>query len=184
MRQQAEDRDAAAAAVVTAANLRTTRRDTPGPTLRVATTGSVASMADWEIFKRNRAPAVKGPAVTLMHRGQLSLNDAAFAELGSPKAVELMFSRANRLIGIRPVDPNEPHAYIPRTPAKQKGRGPYIISGAAFLTHFGIAVPETTRYMVALEGDTLIIDLKQSGIPVTSSQSRPASKGNDKGRGS
>ena len=119
-----------------------------------------------------------------MQRGQLSLNEAAFAELGSPKAVELMFSRADRLIGIRPVDPNEPHAYSPRTAAKNKGHGPYVISGAAFFTHFGIDVPQTTRYTVTMNDNTLVIDLKEPGIPLTTGQSGPADNGSDKGKGS
>jgi hypothetical protein len=139
---------------------------------------------EWEVFKRSHSPAIKAPAVTLMHRGQLSLNEAAFTELGSPEAVELMYSRANRVIGMRPVDPTEPHAYIPRTPAKQKGRGPYIISGAAFFSHFGIAVGETTRYMVTVKDGILTIDLKEAGIPVVTGENRSANRADDGGSGS
>ena len=139
-------------------------------------------MTEFEVFKRSHSPAMKSPAVTLMHRGQLSLNEAAYTELGSPAAVELMYSRADRVIGIRAVDPDEPHAYVPRTPAKQKGRGPYILSGAAFFSHFGIPLGPTTRYMVTVKDGILTIDLKKPGIPVVVGESKPANKGSDGGR--
>ncbi len=126
-----------------------------------------ARVAEWEVFKRNRSPAIKAPAVTLMQRGQLSINDAAFAELGSPKAVELMYSRPDRLIGIQAVDPAEPHAYIPRTAAKNQGHGPYIVSGAAFFSHFAIEVGQTTRHAVTVKDGVLLIDLNKPGITVT-----------------
>ena len=141
-------------------------------------------MTEWEVFKRSNSPAIKAPAVTLMQRGQLSLNQAAFTELGSPEAVELLYSRADHAIGIRPVDPAEPHAYIPRTPAKQKGRGPYIISGAAFFSHFGIAVGETTRCMVTVKDGILTIDLKKAGIPVATGENKSVNREDGGGRGS
>jgi hypothetical protein len=109
-----------------------------------------------------------------MHRGQLSINDAAFTELGAPKAVELMYSRTDRLIGIRAVDPVEPHAYVPRTAAKNQGHGPYIVSGAAFFSHFGIDVPHTTRHAVTVEDGVLLIDLKKPGITVTTGENTSA----------
>jgi len=130
-------------------------------------------VTEFEVFKRNRSPAIKPPAVTVMQRGQLSLNEAAFVDLGSPKAVELMYSRADRLIGIRAVDPAEPHAYIPRTAAKNKGHGPYIVSGAAFFSHFGISLDRTTRYKATMQDDILTVDLKTPGVPLTTGESRP-----------
>ncbi len=141
-------------------------------------------MTEFEVFKRSHSPAIKAPAVTLMQRGQLSLNEAAFTELGSPEAVELMYSRTDRVIGIRAVDPAEPHAYIPRTAAKNKGRGPYIISVAAFFSHFGIVVDQTTRHMATVRDGILTIDLKKDGIPVVTSDNSPAKRGNGGGRGS
>lgn len=134
-------------------------------------------MADWEVFRRNRSQAIKAPAVTLMLRGQMSLNEAAFAELGSPKAVELLYSRPDNLIGIRAVDPDAPHAYIPRTATKNKGRGPYVVSGAAFFSHFGISMDRTTRFAVTLQDDTLIINLNKDGTPVAANQSSSAKRG-------
>jgi hypothetical protein len=142
-------------------------------------------MVEWEVFRGTRAPAVKAPAVTLMTRGQLSINEAAFVELGSPKAVELMYSRNDRVIGIRAVDPSEPHAYVPRTrPSKNQGHGPYIVSGAAFFSYFGIEVEQTTRYMTTVQDGVLTIDLKKPGVPLGSTENNPANGGKTKGRGS
>lgn len=115
--------------------------------------------------------------MTLAHRGQLSLNEAAFNGLGRPKAVELMYSRTDRVIGIRAVDPAEPHAYVPRTAVKNQGRGPYIISGAAFFSHFDIRVDQTTRYTVTVQDDILVIDLKKPGTPLITGQSSSTGEG-------
>ena len=55
----------------------------------------------FEIYKRQRAPASIEPAVTIQKRGTFSLNSAAYAVLGSPKAVELLYDRERELIGLR-----------------------------------------------------------------------------------
>ncbi len=142
-------------------------------------------MSEFEVFRRTHSPVVNTPAVTLTKRGQLSINDAAFTELGSPKAVELMYSRADRIVGIRAVDPSEPHAYVPRTRAgKNRGHGPYVVAGSAFLSYFGIEVEQTTRYRTTVQDGVLTIDLKEPGIPLASNENSPANRGNSKGRGS
>jgi hypothetical protein len=107
-----------------------------------------------------------------MHRGQLSMNRSAYEALGSPEAVELLYSRKDRRIGIRPVDPGVPHAYKPHTATKDKGRGPYIVSGAAFMTYFNIQQEQTTRYTATLEGNILSISLKEGGTPLSTRTGR------------
>jgi len=143
----------------------------------------MTDMTEFEVYRRNRTPAVNTPAVTVMQRGQLSINDAAFELLGSPKAIELMYSRSDRIVGLRPVDPSEPHAYVPRTrSAKYRGHGPYIVSGAAFFNYFGIEVKQTERYTATLQDGVLTIDLKKPGVPLPSGVSEPADQGNGQGR--
>jgi len=56
-------------------------------------------------------PLAKVPYVTIQKRGIIGFNASAHAELGSPKAVELLFDKTERIIGIRGVDPNAEHAY-------------------------------------------------------------------------
>lgn len=117
-------------------------------------------MTEFEVYRKDRTPANSTPSVTVTQRGQLSINDAAFAELGSPKAVELLYSRADRIIGLRPVDPTERHAYVPRArTAKYNGHGPYVVSGSGFLSYFGIEVDQTTRYPATVKDGILRIDL-------------------------
>jgi hypothetical protein len=135
------------------------------------------TVTEFEIYRRERSPVAKAPAVTLTHRGQLSLNEPAYTALGSPEAVELMYSRSNRLIGIRPVDPGEPHAYKPRTATKNNGHGPHVVSGSAFMNFFGIQPDQTRRYSVTVEDGILTIDLKKPGDPLTSSQTGRAKRG-------
>jgi len=126
---------------------------------------TLADMVEWEVYKRTRAPA-STPVVTVTQRGQLSLNDAAFEELGSPKAIELLYSRADRVVGIRPVDPSEPHAYVPRTrAAKNRGHGPYLIPGIAFFNYYGIEVEQATRYAATVRDGILTFDLNNPDVP-------------------
>ncbi len=122
------------------------------------------SMTDrFEVFQKRRPPRGEGLTVTLTQRGQLSISSAAFAELGSPKALELMYSRADSLIGIRAIDPSEPHAYAVRgRVVKNRHYGPYIISGTAFFRYFGIKVEQTRRYEAVMRDGILTIDLKKA----------------------
>jgi len=61
--------------------------------------------------------------------------------------------------------------------------GPYIVSGAAFFSYFGIDVEQTTRYMATVEDGVLTIDLKKPGVPLGSSENSTASRGKAGGRG-
>jgi hypothetical protein len=123
-------------------------------------------MTEFEVYRRNRVPVASAPAVTVTQRAQLSINDTAFEALGSPKAVELMYSRADRIVGMRPVDPSEPHAYVPRTRAsKNRGHGPYVVSGAAFFSYYGIEVEQTTRYQATVKDGMLTFDLNHPEVP-------------------
>lgn len=140
-------------------------------------------MTEYELFRRVRAPAVRTPAVTLMQRGLLSLNSAAFEALGSPKAVELMYSRKDKRIGVRAADPSAAHSYKPHTAAKDKGRGPYLVSGSAFLTYFNIQVEHTTRYTATMDGNILSISLKDGGTPLISNRTGRAKPNDAAGSG-
>ena len=134
-------------------------------------------MTDYEVYQRVRPPAISTPAVTVGKRGQLSLNRAAFEALGSPKAVELLYSRRERRIGIRAVDPEAAHAYRPHTAPKDHGRGPWVISGAAFMTYFNIQQEQTIRYTASVEGNILSISLKDGGTLLTSRNGRASKDG-------
>jgi hypothetical protein len=73
---------------------------------------------DFEVFTRRMIPLVKQPTVMLQKRGTMSFNKAAHVAMGSPEAVELLYDRAQKVIGIRPVAPELEHAYPMRPQAK------------------------------------------------------------------
>jgi hypothetical protein len=98
--------------------------------------------------------------VTMQKRGSLSLNASAYLAMGSPKAVHLLYDRVERVIGIRPADPDDPDSYPPRTLPKRGETGPHVVTAAAFTSHYEI---DTTprRYRAFFKDGILCIDLKQ-----------------------
>ena len=69
--------------------------------------------ADWEVFEGVQQPfrSVDEPRVTLGPRGTFYMNGMAFEAIGSPVAVELMYDRGRRVIGMRAVDPRMRNAF-------------------------------------------------------------------------
>lgn len=130
-------------------------------------------MPEWETFTRRMIPLVKKPSVTIQKRGTFSFNKAAFVALGSPKAVELLFDKTRKVIGIRPVDPEVEHAY-PMRPQANKEDGPFIVAGGAFTKYYGIPTDESRRWLVDIEDGVLLVDLRRPGQVVTSNRTGSA----------
>ncbi|HEV3282610.1 MAG TPA: hypothetical protein VG010_00265 [Solirubrobacteraceae bacterium] len=122
----------------------------------------------FETFKRQRVPLTTEPAITIQKRGNLSLNPPAYKALGSPEAVELMYDRERRLIGLRKTDPESEVAYLVRPMAKSAST--WLISGTAFTAYYGIETDTARRWMCRLEGDMLVLDLSQPGVEVSSNR--------------
>lgn len=129
----------------------------------------------FETFKRQRAPLTTEPAVTIQKRGTFSLNAPAFEALGSPEYLELLFDRDERLIGLRGADSNVSHAYLVRPLGK--GGTTQMVSGTAFLAYYGIQFDTARRWIARRHEDMLVIDLKEPGVEVTGSRTKPASGG-------
>jgi hypothetical protein len=137
----------------------------------------------FEVFTKKMVPLGKKPSVTIQRKGIMSFNQAAYDAIGSPKAVELLYDRAERIIGVRATDPDTPHAYQPRG-AINKDYGPYLVSGTAFVHYYGIDVSVSRRYPVTVEDGMLCIDLKKDGTVITgnrSSQNGHAKRAADSG---
>lgn len=100
---------------------------------------------EWQIFNgRQYGRGTKKEArITLGSFGTFYMNATAFAELGSPAAVEMLFDAGRRRIGLRPIAPMAPHAFkiVPHT----KG-GYYRLSAAAFCHHHGIFFKGTVLF--------------------------------------
>ncbi len=94
--------------------------------------------------------------ISIQKTGVIFLNRAAYVNLGKPVAVELLFGRGRRLVGLRPVDPQLPHARQVRTNARGTG---YLVSAARFVNHYGISTAVGRRWPAQTEGDVLFVDI-------------------------
>lgn len=121
---------------------------------------------NFEVFKRSdRRDIGRGPAATVLVGGNISLNRAAYEALGQPDAVELLYDRDARIIGLRPVPREVPHAF----PLQSRG-SVRVVAGRAFAQHFRIDASVSTRRPAYVEDGVLCIDLRRPGQEV----SRPA----------
>lgn len=123
----------------------------------------------FETFKRQRAPLVSQPYVTVQRKGVISLNRAAYDSLGEPETVELMFDREERLIGVRKVEPTIEHAYLVRGNGT-KARS-FLIAGTAFTNYYEIDVSVARRWPAEVVDGTLVVDLKEPGTEIVSNRS-------------
>jgi hypothetical protein len=81
-----------------------------------------------------------GVRVTMGPKGVIYMNEKAWDELGRPEAVEMMYDKLRRTIGLIPSDPDVPEAF----PVKDKpGTRGKVISASAFCTHFLIKMMRT-----------------------------------------
>ena len=123
----------------------------------------------FETFKRQRFKPGTQPFVTIQRKGVLSLNRAAFDALGDPEAVELLYDRENRSIGMRKVDSSVEHAYTVRSFGKGST---WLVSGTAFAHYYDIDTSVPTRRSGRLEDDVLVIDLNDPGTPALNNRDR------------
>jgi hypothetical protein len=113
----------------------------------------------FEEFTKKTARAAGTPYVTIQKRGVFSLNHAAFALLGEPKAVTLLFDQERQLVGLRPADPKNEHAYDVRPNTRGTS---HLVTGTLFTTHYGIATETARRWRARMiEDGILAIDLTE-----------------------
>lgn len=126
----------------------------------------------FEVFdKRPTVFSNGGPQVTIQARGVLSLNRAAHVLIGEPEMVELLYDRAEQVVGIRPVSRDVSHGYRIRLQSASKPAGPLLISGTAFLTYYGIDTT-TRRWTPTLRDAILCVDLKEPSALVVGNRSK------------
>jgi hypothetical protein len=132
----------------------------------------------FERFDKRKASASQNPFVTLQKRGPISLNQAAFEQLGRPEAVELLYARTERVIGLKPTSPKQPYAF-PVRPQGSRGRtGNYTVAGQAFTKNYGIDTSIARRYAAEMQHDgTLLVDLKNSGVDATGPRAKKQADG-------
>jgi hypothetical protein len=128
----------------------------------------------FEVFTgRFKPTSDKAMRVTLNTRGVFSLNDATYTALGKPGHVELLYDRASRVIGMRPVVEGTKHAYPVRT---QKNAKSYLVGATAFYHAYELHVKEGLMvFDPAVEEGILILEQDKA----TAIASRPRRNTND-----
>jgi hypothetical protein len=115
----------------------------------------------FEVFTPEAA-AESGPAfVSIQKQGIVAFNRAAFAALGEPEAVELLFDRERSLVGLRAADDSLAHTLRVRT---SSAGGTYVVSAARFVKHYAIPNEVGRRWAARTEGDVLVIDISQPPV--------------------
>ncbi len=119
----------------------------------------------FERFDKRSVPIAENPFVTIQMRGPMSLNYSAYKILGEPEAVELLYDREDKIVGLRPVSPKEAYAF-PVRPQGRKDKRPsnYVVAGQAFTKHYGIDTSVAQRYPAELREDVLAVDLKRGTV--------------------
>ena len=137
-------------------------------------TDSDYDLDDLEVFDRRSIPYLKRPQASIQAGGAMSLNAAAHKAIGGPEMVELLYSKRQKIIAIRPCEPGLVHAY-PLRPQGPKART-YMITARAFMLHNEIPCETPVRYDLKIIDGMGIIDLNERGYDATSNASRARSK--------
>jgi hypothetical protein len=113
----------------------------------------------FEVFDRQVAEQdAATPKISIQRSGSLSINRAAYRDLGEPEAVELLYDRERSLMGLRYANPAERTAYTVRMNTKGST---YLISAAAFLKHYGIDSSKARRWVATRQDKVLCVDISK-----------------------
>src|SRR5438067_5420980 len=126
----------------------------------------------WAVLPRGDAARWSGMYVTLNPVGKIALSRTTHERFGAPAAVLILYDPMTSRLALRPVEPNEQHAYPIRKYGPSGGR---IIRAYRLLTEFGIQPQETIEFQQPkIDGDgQLILDLKSIRVsPRAHSRSR------------
>ena len=97
----------------------------------------------WQIVRQRprKAPVQRRIYVSLNRRGEIAMNERAFAAIGRPASVTLLYDARTRSIGVKCPVAMDQHFF----PARRYGRGRRmrIVRAARMLKQFGIEVAAT-----------------------------------------
>lgn len=125
-------------------------------------------MGGFEVFRSKGARGGTGDTLTIGKRGQLSIGQDAYQQLGKPEAVELLYDRKAKLLGLRPVAATSETAYIVRG-----GDISHTVSGMALLRHYGIPFGTAAiRRRGKMAAGIFWVDLNDPGVEVTSNRAK------------
>jgi hypothetical protein len=130
----------------------------------------------FEVFDKRQTALAKAPVVTIQRKGIISLNRAAYALMKEPAAVELLYDRDRKVVGLRPTDESTPHAYEVRVQTPSKDTGPLLVAGTAFTNFYDIDTSVSRRWTPFVEDGILCIDLSKPGAEIVANR---ASRGHE-----
>jgi hypothetical protein len=116
-------------------------------------------MPQFELWDKRAAGKVRTPTITVQRKGILSLNSSAAHLIaggehpGDELPVELLYAKAEEIIGIRKAATEHPSVYIMR---KQKQSDSYLISARAFTIYHAINTDESRRFTAHDYGNGII----------------------------
>ena len=121
----------------------------------------LATPYQFESFTRQPpGPRPQQPRVTLYRTGTFGLNQAAYAQLGEPRAVCFLYDRAARAIAIQPVRDPHPDAY--RVTQRVSSRS-YTIRARRFLCHYAIPFDRPLAWAYVRQcGELLVLHLAEA----------------------
>ncbi|CAN5540926.1 hypothetical protein BH24ACT4_BH24ACT4_10920 [soil metagenome] len=128
---------------------------------------------EFERFSKRGARLVKTPEVTIQAKGIFSLNAAAYHLIGEIEAVELLYDKTSNVIGLKPIDATDEHAYPVRpVGGKKAGKSAsqFLVAGTAFMNFFELPYGQPVRREVKFADGVLIIDLNEAGRTAVSNR--------------
>jgi hypothetical protein len=130
---------------------------------------SRVSNSGWTLFDRKSQPKTREPRITLQASGNFSFNEAAYNALGRPEFIEMLYHEGKQLIGFRAASEKSAHAY-PIAP--QANARTFQTSGRAFCAAFGIETGTARRFAPEVDGEIVVIDLKDEAKNVSKPRRR------------
>lgn len=143
-------------------------------------------LSGFETFTKQMTPLGKKPYVTVQKRGLLSFNKAAYAALGEPKAVELLYNKAAQVIAIRAVAEDVTHGFPFRSLGGAKNTTApttFLVGATAFMNFYDIPTEISTRREVEVEDQVILLDLKTEGVVVALNRRSKETTSDDAGAG-
>lgn len=126
----------------------------------------LANGMEFERFNQRHITIAGSPFVAIQRGGRvMTINRPAYEMLGSPEAVELLYSKKNRAIGIRQVSKKEPYARPLRAQGR-KGYEPsnYLVAVQAFTKHYNIDASVAMRFPAEMQEDILTVPLDRGVV--------------------
>jgi hypothetical protein len=115
---------------------------------------------NFEVFTgRNKPASNKTMRVSLNKRGAISFNHAAFVGMGEPKAVELLYDKETKAIGVRASTEEARHAYPVRSQGNSKS---YLIGAVAFTQYYDIKPESTIAFDPLVEDGVMVLEFSKA----------------------